>query len=49
MKIKISLLTFSLYFFILSGCVSEKEKEIENEKAQPVLQNESTDTPSLKS
>ena len=47
MKIKIPLLAFSLCFFIISGCVSEKEKELEIEKAQPVLQNESTDTPSF--
>ncbi|MFD1359737.1 DUF4871 domain-containing protein [Fictibacillus halophilus] len=44
MKVKFSLLVFSLCCLIMSGCVSEKE-ETKDEKAQPVMQND--DSPSF--
>ncbi|MDR7072868.1 DUF4871 domain-containing protein [Fictibacillus barbaricus] len=39
MKVKFSLLVFSMFCLIVSGCVSKKE-ETKDEKAQPVMQND---------
>jgi hypothetical protein len=44
LKVKFSLLVFSLCCLIMSGCVSEKEETMD-EKTQPVMQND--DSPSF--